>query len=304
MEKTSTISSPSTAPSVIGQTPVQTTKQSRRSYSSIACVAERLAVDAAAAGTAAALVAPLITIIDQGIMENASGKRPLVESVKAGLVDIVKRPHRFLWSRPFGLIFMLYSSTYLTANSIDTIASLQTAHTNPRPSTPTDIKTVTTGTPKFLATTAVNMTLCLYKDRTFTRLFSTLTPRPVPLPTYFLFSARDTLTIFFSFNLPPLIAPLLPINPKTGMVAGWEKLGWDGWRPQTVTQMVAPAVCQVFSTPLHLLGLDLYNRPRRGDGRLEGGVSRWARVRKEWVKSAVARMGRIMPAFGVGGVVN
>ncbi|KAF8441870.1 hypothetical protein BGX38DRAFT_1331852 [Terfezia claveryi] len=287
MEKTSTIPSPSTASSVNGQTPVQTTKQSR-SYSSIACVAERLAVDAAAAGTAAALVAPLITIIDQGIMENASGKRPLVESVKAGLVDMVKRPHRFLWSRPFGLIFTLYSSTYLTANSIDTIASLQTAHTNPRPSTPTDIKTVTTGTPK------PHLHSALFNPH----------PRPVPLPTYFLFSARDTLTIFFSFNLPPLIAPVLPINPKTGMVAGWEKLGWDGWRPQTVTQMVAPAVCQVFSTPLHLLGLDLYNRPRRGDGRLEGGLSRWARVRKEWVKSAVARMGRIVPAFGVGGVVN
>ena len=88
------------------------------------------------------------------------------------------------------------------------------------------------------------------------------------------------------------------------MIAGWEKIGWDGWRPQTVTQIVAPAVCQVFSTPLHLLGLDLYNRPRGGGGRLDGGVSRWARVKQEWGKSAVARMGRIVPAFGVGGVVN
>jgi len=48
----------------------------------------------------------VITIIDRGIMENASGKRPLVQSVKTGLVEMVRRPHRFLWSRPFGLIFV------------------------------------------------------------------------------------------------------------------------------------------------------------------------------------------------------
>lgn len=199
---------------------------------------------------------------------------------------------------------MLYTGTYMTANTIDTITT-HYQHRRRRRATPAgenediDIKAVHPGTPKFLATTAVNMSLCLYKDRTFTRLFSPLTPRPVPLPTYLLFSARDTLTIFFSFNLPPVLAPYLPVNPATGMVAGWEKMGWAGWRPQTVTQMVAPAVCQIASTPLHLWGLDLYNRPGVG-----GRVGRWGRVRGEWVKSALARMGRIVPAFGVGGVVN
>ncbi|KAF8416985.1 hypothetical protein EV426DRAFT_707046 [Tirmania nivea] len=268
---------------------------------SAACVAERLAVDAASAAAAAALVAPLITIIDRGIMENASGKRPLAKSVRAGLAEMVKRPHRFLWSRPFALVFMLYSGTYLTANAVDTMASLQAACASPAP---TDIKTVTTGTPKFLATTAANMSLCLYKDRTFTRLFSTLAPRPVPLPTYLLFSTRDALSIFFSFNLPPVIAPLLPADPSTGAVAGWDKIGWGGWQPQTVAQLAAPAACQVLSTPLHLLGLDLYNRPRRADARPEGPAGRWARVRREWAKSTVARVARIVPAFGAGGVVN
>lgn len=60
MEKTSTIPSSSTSLAAIGQTqtsPVQAINQGS-SYSSIGCVAERLAVDAAAAGTAAALVAP------------------------------------------------------------------------------------------------------------------------------------------------------------------------------------------------------------------------------------------------------
>jgi hypothetical protein len=66
----------------------------------------------------------------------------------------------------------------------------------------------------------------------------------------------------------------------------------------SVAQFVTPAAVQIVSTPLHLLGLDLYNRP---------GVKarvRAERVIRDWGMSALARMGRIVPAFGVGGVVN
>jgi hypothetical protein len=50
-------------------------------------------------------------------------------------------------------------------------------------------------------------------------------------------------------------------------------------------------VCQIFSTPLHLTGLDIYNRHG------EGIRSRWNAVRVNWVPSALARMCRIIPAF-------
>lgn len=69
----------------------------------------------------------------------------------------------------------------------------------------------------------------------------------------------------------------------------------------SVAQFVTPAAVQIFSTPLHLLGLDLYNRPGVAVGGADG---RAARVVRDWLKSAFARMGRIIPAFGVGGVVN
>jgi hypothetical protein len=68
---------------------------------------------------------------------------------------------------------------------------------------------------------------------------------------------------------------------------------------QTVAQFLAPATIQIFSTPMHLLGLDLYNRGK--------GVSwrdRWAIVKKNWAVSTMARMCRIVLAFGIGGVVN
>ena len=68
---------------------------------------------------------------------------------------------------------------------------------------------------------------------------------------------------------------------------------------QTIAQFLAPASVQILSTPMHLLGLDLYNRGQK----LSWG-DRWAIIKKNWAVSAAARIGRIVPAFGVGGVVN
>lgn len=68
---------------------------------------------------------------------------------------------------------------------------------------------------------------------------------------------------------------------------------------QTMAQFIAPASVQLISTPFHLLGLDLYNR-----GINFSWGSRWEAVKKNWGISAVARICRIVPAFGVGGVVN
>ena len=86
--------------------------------------------------------------------------------------------------------------------------------------------------------------------------------------------------------------------------------GGDGGRgfADAAAQFLAPAGIQLLSTPLHLWGLDLYNRPAgAGAGAGAGGVTwgaRAKRVGRDWLGSSVARMGRVVPAFGVGGVVN
>jgi hypothetical protein len=55
---------------------------------------------------------------------------------------------------------------------------------------------------------------------------------------------------------------------------------------------------QILSTPLHLLGLDIYNRASAT------GEERKTFIKQEYFKTMLARMARIFPAFGVGGVVN
>ncbi|KAK5129928.1 hypothetical protein LTR08_002688 [Meristemomyces frigidus] len=243
-------------------------------------LASRVAVDVACAMTAGGLVAPVITIIDKAIIENASGKRALVTSLKDQGKALLLRPHRFVASKPFALIFMLYTGTYSTANLLDTFKS---ASQN-RPA-----RSTTTGPAKFLATTSANLSLCLYKDAQFARMFGVGSARAVPPATYAIFAARDCLTIFASFNLPPIIAPMLPLSHAAeGFVSR-----------ASAAQFLAPAAIQLVSTPFHLLGLDLYNR--------NGGTSwldRASKVRQDWGKSSLARMCRVVPAFGFGGVVN
>lgn len=190
------------------------------------------------------------------------------------------RPHRFLLSKPFLLIFALYGGTYFSANTIDTVKST----TSGRPAS-----TVTAGGSKFVATSVTNLSLCLYKDSQFTRLFGTVSARPIPGPSYALFAVRDCLTIFASFNLPPLIAPNIPLSEVAETYVS----------RASVAQFLAPASIQLLSTPLHLLGLDLYNRNQGASF-----ADRFNKVRKDWIMSSFARMARIVPAFGVGGVVN
>ena len=124
-------------------------------------------------------------------------------------------------------------------------------------------------------------------------MFGAAKAAKVPGTTYALFAVRDMLTIFASFNLPPLLAPMMPVSE--GMEKYVSKM--------STAQFLAPAAVQIVSTPLHLLGLDLYNRPNKGT-RDVSVASRMAKVVKDWAPSCAFRIARIVPAFGVGGVVN
>ncbi|KAE8355069.1 Cys/Met metabolism PLP-dependent enzyme-domain-containing protein [Aspergillus coremiiformis] len=265
----------------------------------------RFGVDIASAATAGALTCPVITVIDRAIIEKAAKGVAIRQTITSGFRSMVTHPAGFFLSTPFLLIYTLYTSTYLTANAIDTVSS--TMRNQP-------FSTVFAGTAKFLATTTVNMGICVYKDARFARIFGA-SPKPtsapsavsaettsppaschpsgtakVPKISYALFCLRDSITIFASFNVPALIAPSIPdsIAATPGMKAA-------------IAQFSCPALMQFASTPMHLLGLDLYNRQPPGG---LGWRERASRIRRDYVPSCFARMGKIVPAYGVGGVVN
>ena len=169
----------------------------------------------------------------------------------------------------------------MMANTVDTVSSTVRA----QPCTAT-----THGTAKFLCTSSTNLTVSLWKDSHFTKLFSTAAPRPIPLPTYALFLVRDSLTIFASFNVPPVLAKHIPDHLLPGFLKNINK--------ESIAQWVSPACIQFFSTPMHLLGLNMYNNRRIAF------QERLSIVRRAYLMSTMARIARIVPAFGVGGVLN
>ncbi|KAF4548478.1 Hypothetical protein D9617_27g044450 [Elsinoe fawcettii] len=237
-----------------------------------------IAVDAVSALTAGLVVAPAVSIIDRAVTESVSGKASMMQSAQSSVRTMLLRPHRFIFARPFAIMLLLYSSTYLGANLVDTA----TARRKKLPA-----ETTSAGFPKFLAVSAINLNLSLFKDAQYAKMFGITAPRPFPPLSLGIFIVRDCMTLSASFNLPSRIAPLLPPS-------------WDSHISRaTIAQLLMPMAMQVFSTPLHLLGLNLYNR----NSKTPFG-NRWIAVKQAWPRTAIARMCRVLPAFGIGGVVN
>lgn len=79
------------------------------------------------------------------------------------------------------------------------------------------------------------------------------------------------------------------MQEELGVGSGWA----DG-----VSQLVSPGLVQLFSTPVHILGLDLYNHPG------SSAAARLKVVQTSFVPAIIMRVGRIGVAFGVGGLGN
>ena len=217
-------------------------------------------------------LAPAISIVDKAIVSNASGLEPLVPSLINGVKTLFTKPVYFFKQPSFLMILGVYSGTYIVANNIEAMCERQ--QTSPF-------------YPKFIGSSIANVTLSVLKDKAFARMFGKGDPRPLAVSSLGLFAIRDSMTILASFSLPPLISARLQQNYKV-----------DKMVSDTSAQLVTPCAMQLLSTPLHLLSLDIYNRPAVSSS------DRVSFIQREYVKTALARIARIFPAYGTGGVVN
>lgn len=232
----------------------------------------RLLVESSAAVLSALSVAPAISIVDKAIVSNASGLEPMIPSVINSVKAFLSNPFHFMSQISFLLIWGTYGGTYIVANSVTAIC---------------ERAGVSALYPKLIGSSIANVGLSLYKDKAYARMYGTGKPKPVPGLSMFCFGLRDTMTILASFTLPKFISQFMQnqfnMTPK----------GADN-----LAQLVTPCAMQIFSSPLHLYGLDLYNNP------VATRAERLAAIRKGYVSTSLARMARILPAFGIGGVVN
>lgn len=124
------------------------------------------------------------------LAENASGKEKLFTSFGKSLKEMIVHPIKFVASPQFRWIWLVYGSTYVAANSCETVCAE---------------KGINPAFPKWLSTSFTNTVTCIAKDRAFARLFGTAAPTNVPMGSYAAWLTRDLVSMGVFFTLPPIV---------------------------------------------------------------------------------------------------
>lgn len=231
---------------------------------------------------------PAIATIDRAIVEKAAGTHTILQSVKLSVKTMAKDPILYVRSPMFLFMWAVYAATYSTANCLKTIAEHREMKNRPKfaPSSPRSSMGV------FTATTFVNSYAAILKDRYYARTFGSSVGN-VPLITYGLWGFRDCLVVGSAFFLPNHVAKRLH-----------EQLNFDKISAQTISQLLCPVAAQFFAGPVHLLSLDMYNRPMSDMSLQDAVVERSKFVYSNFSSIVIARIARIVPAYGFGGIGN
>lgn len=96
----------------------------------------------------------------------------------------------------------------------------------------------------------VNTTLSLKKDREYAVRYGMSTGRSFPAVSYGLFFVRDIIAMASAFTIPPILGRAISFEFGVSSQNG-ERMG----------QLISPLMIQLIATPIHLLSLDIYNRP-------------------------------------------
>jgi hypothetical protein len=244
-------------------------------------------------------VAPFLTVIDKAIVQSAAGTQTLLRSAFESVQGMFLQPVKYVKSPTFLLMWGVYAATYSTANSLKTLVEYQN-NRNALRNDGTSSKSSNSGSTDlgkwgiFLGTTFVNSGFSLLKDRTYARLYgSNPIQASVPRLTYAMWMARDLSVVGSSFILPDLVYPKL-----------MDVYGLDENSAKRICQFTLPMGAQFVAGPLHYLGLDLYNRNLDSKSWFEAFLDRSKSLYGGFAPVVMARMARIVPGYGFGGVLN
>jgi hypothetical protein len=227
--------------------------------------------DLVAGATAGAMVAPIVSAVDRALAENASGKMQLWPSFFRSVREMVSRPIVFLKSPQFYWIWLVYGGTYAAVNAAETWS--KKSKRDP-------------AFPKWLASFTVNTSTCIAKDRAFAKLFGTSAPKAVPVGSYGAWLTRDLVSMAVFFTLPPIV------GKRMAEYTGDEKKAYYA------AQIALPMLLQTVTTPIHLLGYDIYNHPANST------QQRLAFLKKDYWKNVSIRMLRMAPPWSFGTIGN
>ena len=237
-----------------------------------------------AATCASISVAPFLMCVDRGVVSAAAGNAPggsLFRAIAANAAEFVTKPKVAFGQPAVWIVAAVYGGTYFAKNFADVLIERRGLS-----------ESRAAGTAKFCATTATNMGGSILKDAAFARWFgaaaaAAAAPAVIPKASYALFAARDCLTISGAFVVPDAMRAALHARAGVAEAAAG-----------VVSQLVSPPLMQVICTPLHLLALNLVNAPTAS------AAARVAALRASTPAALLARSLRMLPAYGVGGLLN
>lgn len=223
-------------------------------------------------------VVPVVMAVDKAVTQSAAGMS-LGQALRVVIRDMARKPRAV--AVPFGMVMGVYTLTYGANNAVDVMSERYSFDSSTQQSM------------KLFGATGAYTTSSILKDVAFAKMFSKASEaakevkRAVPATTYGTFLFRDALIIGAGFILPAMVAG--GIQKATDM---------DKQKAEKIAQLATPCGMQIAITPIHLLGLNLYNTPAATP------VQRFRAVCKQYPEATGVRMLRFLWAYGVGGIVN
>ena len=277
----------------MGSSPKLSTVPKQRPGFATNSLKEKLFGDVAIGASVTFAIAPILTIIDKAVVQSASGTNTLARSALESMHGMLTNPIKTVKSPAFLLVWGVYAGTYSTANCLKTLVEHQSYKEEARNSGNTS--TAELGKIGiFLGTTFVNSGLAMLKDRTYAQLYgSNPTISIIPRWSYAMWIARDLSVIGSSFILPDIVYPKLV-----------DAYGLDEKTAKSFCQIALPVSAQFVASPLHYIGLDLYNRSLGSMSWRESMIDRSKSLYRGILPVTIARIARIAPGYGFAGVFN
>lgn len=215
------------------------------------------------------LISPVMTIMDVSIIRSQFENMGLRKAAKETIRSFRNGSTPFL--RPWCIMNGVYFTTYASAN----LTELYCKENNLDHRLPT-----------MCITSLVNIAGITYKDHSFIKMFENQVLH-IPLRSYLLFGVRDTMTIASTFVIKKDLVMYLHHEHSVPYHTA-----------DFVSSLTIPAMAQIFSTPAHILALDLYQRPHAT------WKDRFEKGKKLYGSVCTGRMMRIIPAFCLGSFLN
>ncbi|EPY35737.1 hypothetical protein STCU_00937 [Strigomonas culicis] len=250
-----------------------------------------------------------ISIIDYSIMARVAGVTDSsMKELLKGIRTVLTRPHKFFLpcaENKCALVYAVcattYGWTYIGSNCTKSYLESQ------------QYSAAEFNFAAGIVSGVINTVLTIWKDSVILRALppvgeGALTAnKKVPFFTRALFCGRDTLTCLAAFTIAPMLAGWMSERYYHHKRIGGQVVTLPEDEGKThlplstadTAQIVTPALLQFLTTLLHITAIRYRQTyPKFDMGDLKDSL------RKTYISSTLLRMCRIIPAFGIGGIMN